>query len=205
MATEITENTEEHRRLCDLCALCGYQVNRLTVSVQVLGLAVQVLGLVVQVLGLVVQVLGLVVQVLGLLVQVPGLVVQVLGLGVQVLGLGVQVLGLLVQVLGLGVQVLGRERRVLRGANSPGRRLPEPPRRQGAKTLCGRALAPWRLGGCSRPRERGAKRTTTSARRRDLRHPGARVEKLALTLVSETPARIDDGTLVSAARKDDEG
>src|SRR5579883_962591 len=32
MATEITENTEERLRLCDLCALCGYQVNRLTVS-----------------------------------------------------------------------------------------------------------------------------------------------------------------------------
>jgi len=31
MATEITENTEERPRLCDLCALCGYQVNRLSV------------------------------------------------------------------------------------------------------------------------------------------------------------------------------
>jgi len=31
MATEITENTEERLRLCDLGALCGYQVNRLTV------------------------------------------------------------------------------------------------------------------------------------------------------------------------------
>src|SRR5581483_1390034 len=32
MATEITENTEERLRLCDLCALCGYQVNRLATT-----------------------------------------------------------------------------------------------------------------------------------------------------------------------------
>src|SRR5579883_2952048 len=37
MATEITEGTEERPRLCDLCALCGYQVNRLKVSGSRLG------------------------------------------------------------------------------------------------------------------------------------------------------------------------